>query len=168
MAIKYIYIIEGQTDAKLVKHLSSTSRIPSGKRKIFNLWEQNVRNLLRTFSRKDNHIYIVFDTDVLENIGRFNKNIKQLSLDKSVKTITLLQQTNNLEDELVRCCNCQMRALFDSFAAEGVSQFKRKFLKVTNLNAKLSDLGFNYENLWSQDLKPIILWPDNKKEEWRW
>ena len=162
------YIYEGETEEKFIASLLETELIPAGKKQKFNLWDKEVSNILRKFKPKNNNIYIVFDTDITTNLVRFNRNLKRLSKDASVKKIFLMQQTLNLEDELLYCCGCTRAKLLSSFGAEGIDEFKSKFIKEKRITYRLEELAFDSQKLWTRALNSSIVVPAKKTQRWMW
>lgn len=166
MSQKNIYLVEGETEERLVNHLVAERLIEPGKRYKFNLWEKDVINILRKFSRKDNVVIIVFDTDIPQQIKRFNQNLKRIVGDSSVKAVILAQQTKNMEEELQYCCSCNLQKLLGEFNATGLNEFKRKFIKASSLTAHFDRLGFDFGKLWSRGVLDLVVLPKKKVSEW--
>ena len=143
------FCFEGETEQALIKPLKI------GKTHKFNCWENDIKKIIRRFTI-GSHVYIVFDTDKSlseSEISRFIRNITFISNQPGL-FIHLLQQTKNLEDELVYACNQiknnkQLHSCFDGCSAK---EFKEKFLQISNLEDRLNRAGFNRSLLWSREL----------------
>ena len=144
---KLIYV-EGQTEKILLQDVLRVS----AKVVIFNLWKESVGKQLR-YIQGSAEIYIVYDTDVMnpENVRRFSENLRTLKIKGFLAG--LLQQTGNLEDELVRSCSGLIgkKDLHRLFGAQGNKEFKRILCNVTNLQDKLHEAGFERCKLWRGD-----------------
>lgn len=143
-----LFYVEGETEVHLIKKLELR-----GKRRIFNFWTTNVSKILRTVN-KNYCVCIVYDTDNLKpkNILRFVEGVKRIA-DNCFKVI-LLQQTKNMEDELLYSCSCHSKSLFDAFKAGGRQNFKNQFNKTSNPIDVLNNLGFKKEYLWPKGIIP--------------
>lgn len=144
---KFIYV-EGQTERALLQDVLKVS----AKVVIFNLWKESVDKQLRYLQGLAD-IYIVYDTDVMnqENVKRFSENLRILKANRFLAGI--LQQTANLEDELVRSCSglVSKKDLHRLFSAQGNREFKRMLCNVTNLQDKLREVSFEHCKLWRGD-----------------
>ncbi|HED4484300.1 TPA: hypothetical protein R4352_002063, partial [Pasteurella multocida] len=121
-----------------------------GKKIVFNLWNNEINKI---YSRLNaDIIFIIYDTDKTQNYNRFNNNLNFLKKNK-IKFF-LLQQTNNLEDELVYCTSCSK---IEDFFGNSTSEFKASFISCGNLQQKLNRLHFNPEKLWSRNLHQLLL-----------
>lgn len=120
--------------------------------KIFNLWNSSLNSLLPLI-KPNMGVVVIFDTDTLERIEYFKKNLSLLS--RKVKYLYVIQQNKNFEDELCLCCCCSQIALFKSFAKKGtnstsVSEFKRNFMICQQRIKKLEKINFSHDKLWSK------------------
>lgn len=150
-----VYLVEGNTESKLVKALIQGGILSSGSVKIFNCWYGKIDSLLRGFPKSSKtDVYVIFDTDTMTSISEFVGAIQSIS--KVSNRLVLLQQTLNFEDELCYACvklNPKTTSeLFRQFNAQGADDFKRSFLRITNCVNRLSDLGFNKKLIWSREL----------------
>ncbi len=144
-----IYFHEGDTEKKLIKALKDNNLINPGKTMKFNFWEKSSFKLLPLIKKRQT-IYIVFDTDTTDNKQLFIKNI--LTLKKNCKKLILLSQKYNLEDEIAHSCNCNNKnnMCFKFYKTSSISEFKKKFLKESNIIQKLNNNDFNIHLLWSR------------------
>lgn len=142
-----LFLIEGETEEKLIKELKLLGKI-----QYFNFWDTDISKIIARI--RADEVYIVYDTDVTTNINRFIKNLKKLQMQK-IK-FYLLQQTNNLEDEIINCSSCKnIRQIFNSSRTE----FKECFLSCNNLSRKLFEIDFSPEKLWTgQDNSNLLQW----------
>ena len=141
-----LILVEGETE----QHLINDSNI-RGKVKIFNCWDNEIKKIQRMINSKY-HVVIVYDTDIINPActKRFKENITVLS--KICHQITILQQTQNLEDELIYACSCSEKSLLNEFKSSSKSEFKSSFLKCTNPLVKLEKLGFDSNKMWDRDI----------------
>lgn len=117
-----IFLIEGETEQSVLKAIGCI-----GKYKKINLWNTSVHRIFSTL--RADILFIIYDTDRLENISVFQENLN--FLDKNKVQYYLLQQTKNLEDELIRCSDC--KKLKDFFNTASVSEFKTALINCNNL-----------------------------------
>ncbi len=142
-----VYFYEGETEKKLLEFLKNTRTIKSGKLKKFNLWTKSCKKLIKTI-RKGDIVIFVIDTDTMEAIDTFKKNIRLL---KSYN-ICLIVQHKNLEDELCFSCNKKdtITLFTDFYDTSSAEEFKTKFIKESNLEQKLTNNAFDFKKLWSR------------------
>jgi len=161
-----IYICEGNTDQRLLKTLQKHFSLRNGKVQIFNLWEKNFNSLFRKISPdKINTICIVFDTDRLCQLNRFEQNVLQAK--KAFTNVYLLAQQSNFEEELVHSCQKpSKRQLFlDMYDCSSDSEFKSCLLKDKKLNDTLIGNNFNIDLYCSRkDIYQSILNSNNFNE----
>lgn len=140
-----IYLVEGETEEMLFKALPLL-----GKTMKFNLWQKPIRKIERKF-KSDTKIYVVYDTDIWDNFDLFHQNIMRLKSSK--RLLGIIQQTHNLENELLFACQSvkNQKQLFKAFNAVSADEFKTNFNATTNLAYKLDNLGFNPDLLWQQE-----------------
>ncbi len=147
MAAHFLY--EGETEKKLFEILGA-----EGRKVKFNAWSNDVRKLLRLIRANDT-IYIVYDTDAIDNnsLERFKENIKALR--KISKKIILIQQNKNMEDELVSACKgITLKELCIAFNASfgSKSDFKSKFIKSNSCLDILIRLNFDKNLLFNKQI----------------
>lgn len=147
MKDKYIYLVEGECERKLVKVLQSDELIRYGKIIVFNpVNEKMTIDRLRTIN-KDSNIVFVFDTDT-NNYNILNQNIYFV---KKLKYINILvPQIHNLEDELVY--STAINNIKELLNVSSVREHKTRFINEKNLMFKLKKADFNINKLWSRDL----------------
>lgn len=142
--MSYVFFVEGETEEKLVQGLHLKGRI-----KIANLWQNPVEKIVRTLGSQ-HKVIIIYDTDRIENIKRFIRNLEILNESKCLYAI--VQQTNNLEDELAYACGKNKPMLFRLFDVSTAKEFKGSFMKYNNAVQKLLDNGFDPDKLWVKEL----------------
>ncbi len=145
---EYLFLVEGETEKKLMDALELLGNV-----KVFNIWEKDVAKILLTI--KANVVYVIFDVDVITKLKQINK-LKQFKgnidrLNKAKKTIYLLQQYQNFEEELIRSCN-NCKTIKDFFNCTSRDEFKSKFINCNNLEQKLKDWDFKLTQIWIQPL----------------
>ena len=145
--------MEGETEKAIIKALNFL-----GNPVKFNLWDNDIQRILRKYS-KDNVFIIIFDTDILNNIARFNENLKTLKTHKF--TYYLFQQTTNLEEELEYACRQlqNTQQLIHHFGAQGLDDCKSKIaqLRPKALESKLMALSLNKSRLWARPIRTGII-----------
>lgn len=150
---RIIFLVEGETEQAIIKALNFL-----GNPIKFNLWNNDIQKILRKYSQNDIFI-IIFDTDILNNITRFNENLKILKVHKF--TYYLLQQTTNLEEELEYAC-LQLRniqQLIHHLGAQGLSDCKSKIaqLRPKILENKLITFSLDKSRLWARPIHTNII-----------
>ncbi|AIL32394.1 hypothetical protein [Basilea psittacipulmonis] len=150
---KQLFIVEGETEEVF---LSEILEVP-GKIVILNLWQENLKKHIAKYNKSNT--FVVFDVDSLDP-RKIETMCKNLQLLKEMKLLAgLMQQTENFEEELIRCCRHIKSAqkLCDVFGAVSLSEFKNKFISTGGKSIKkLNDHGFNRELLWTGQLIPEL------------
>lgn len=164
MTKKVIYLVEGETEEALIKALISNNTLEHGRVIIFNCWDGKAESIARRLSTSEsNKIYIVFDTDVTNRAKNFVHTVNYII--RYSYQVVLLQQTKNLEEELVYSCS-QIRTenkLYFHFNAQGPNQFKKEFLRVSNRLERLYSLGFDCDLMWRRELHATLVNRISKK-----
>jgi len=113
-----LFLAEGETEVKLIESL-----IRDGNVRKFNMWTEKPGRIIKLIGSSHN-LYVVYDTDQIHRNERntFISNI--VTFAKNCASITFLQQSGNLEDELCRALSCSKKALYSFFNARGVRGFK--------------------------------------------
>ncbi|WP_411703531.1 hypothetical protein [Edaphovirga cremea] len=144
-------LVEGETESSLFSDFKKVSAYPIKKIVKVNLWNNDIKKLL-PYLKDANDIIIVFDTDALVGLQRFQSNINMLIQRKH--RIHLFQQKHCFEDELIHACDCTVRKLFESFCQKinSSDNFKAEFIRCHNRIDKLKLLGLKHERLWSREL----------------
>lgn len=147
-----LYFVEGQTEKALIASMNVF-----GKPKIVNLWQNDVKKILPNIESKTK-VFVIFDIDVIDanTLQRFHDNLKILCEKKLL--VGLLQQTKNLEDELVYSCNSikSHKQLFDEYNACSASEFKASFSQHRNPFTVLVNNGFDINKIWQRGLESYI------------
>lgn len=145
--------VEGECEKKFIEDLLSSRQIKILlKVKKINLWMENsIKKHIITI-KKDDKIFIIFDTDTVnnQNKSKFIKNLNLLIRNKN--KIVLLEQNQNFEDELCYSLNFTRLQLLKEFKADGVSEFKSRFIALTSTSNKLKCLNINWEKLWNRSV----------------
>lgn len=153
-----LFLVEGETEKKLLHALQSRHSALRGKVTIFNICQKPIEKILRSI--KSDILYIVYDTDTLHNTDESNRVIQNFyTLKKHKLNFYLIQQTNNLEDELIASCAELNRKekLYKSFGAHGCAEFKHKLCSHKQLyNKLLEELNFTLNRMWAQDIHPKL------------
>lgn len=147
-----IIYVEGETERILLKKILKV--IP--KVEIFNPWHNRIEKKLRKFETifEKIEVIILYDADLAQNTSPelFLTNLKTLHQRRVLKG--LVQQTNSLEDELIRSCaklRCN-KDLHDLFNVAGQAEFKNALCQISNPAQKLQDAGFDPAKLWRGEL----------------
>jgi hypothetical protein len=149
--VNNIYIVEGECEEKLLKNLQNYKYgyIDSGKIFIINLMQEKLTERSAVFSKKNDAIACIIDTDICEkaNIEAFKHNYKLLH--KKAKKLKIFVQNKNLEDELAKALKITKNELYEVFNAQGKKEFKNRFNDITNLIQKLETKSIDYTLLWN-------------------
>ena len=146
-SMKNLVIVEGETEEKFFKDFKDKLKIPSMIVK-HNLAQEDLNSKIT--GKKYHVISVVLDSDVFneKTISKINKNLKSINAD----TINIYIQNKNFEDELVRATeNCNtIKDLCNLFGcrSKSLSEFKSRFLKVSNLSLK-KDFKVDFYKLYS-------------------
>lgn len=155
----WLFLVEGDMEKALLKELKEHHNLIVKDIKKFNLWNSNLNSLLPII-KQNIGVVIIFDTDTLDRIEFFKKNLSLLS--RKVKYLFIIQQNKNFEDELCFSCCCSQSVLFRAFAKKNtsnssVSEFKRNFMLCKQRIKKLEGIHFSHEKLWSKQSGLISL-----------
>lgn len=146
------FLVEGASESKILKAFNINRKI-----KVFNISQHSIDKILRTFMKGTTDFFIIFDIDSMkskiEEQKRMSSNLDRLLSCKGNR-IFLLQQTDNLEDEIVRCSSGINNKvdLFKIFNTVGKNKFKNAFCSCTDPIQTLNQHGFNKMILWNQAL----------------
>ncbi len=145
---KYLYLVEGENEKTFINAIKN-DYIVSGKVSVFNVLTKTITTArLRKITPMTN-VVLVFDTDVNDKscIQFLQKNIDELKKSKNVKSIILVIQVNNFEDELLRATS--ISKLIDFTNSKSVKDFKGDFNKLDkSLIKKLQQFHFDIDKLW--------------------
>lgn len=94
------YIAEGETEATFIEQMQLMNNIPAGRKYKFNLMQAKLKQTNDILTKKCDRIYCVIDTDVAENINLINLQYNLKAISKICKSIIVLAQWHNFEDEL--------------------------------------------------------------------
>lgn len=92
-----IALVEGETEKSLLNDFKNSLKYPIKRIVKVNLWNSDIKKIAPSFTEPSD-ILVIFDTDILDNLDRFQENLKILTSRKH--TIFLFQQKNNFEDEI--------------------------------------------------------------------
>lgn len=152
MSNSFKYFVEGPCEKALIKAFMFTDgkHFKHGKVEVFNFINERLSKAKARTINKDNVVAIVFDTDV-ENIEILEENINVL---KKVSLLTdehiiLVPSVKTFEDEIVYSCN-KISSINQLFNTKSVKEFKTKFIKHTEIVAKLEQSEFMLEKIWSR------------------
>ena len=148
------YYVEGEDEKKLINVLKTQlNMIKPGKVQKLNVVEETISDAMLRSLKKYTVVVLVFDTDT-KNVGILNYNILKLKKSNSVSKVITIPQVANLEEELVR--SCDINKITELLNSSSLTDFKRDFIRINNLDAKLLEHKFDINVFWSQ--KPPILY----------
>ncbi|CAD6036766.1 hypothetical protein [Escherichia coli] len=142
-----IVFVEGETELSLFKKMKRDKIIAVKDVVKKNFWQDQIHRYAMAIP-KGSDIFVVFDSDQVEQSARFIENVKFLR--SRGHRIYLFQQTSNFEEELSWCCNKSIPQLIYYFCGRktsGINDFKRDFIACNDSPGKLIKLGI-LEHLW--------------------
>lgn len=141
------YYVEGEDEEKLLSVLKTDMQlITPGKIEKLNVVQKSITNARLMQLRNNTTVVLVFDTDT-KSTDILLKNIALLKRCPSVKQIICIPQVQNLEDELIRCCD--IRQIKELLGSKSNSEFKHDLLAERNLKGKLLQHKFDINLFWS-------------------
>jgi len=152
--MQYIFLVEGETEEKLVKVLfvGQTRRV--------NLWSlpnKKIGTIIRPIPQNNTRVLVICDTDQTACHDNFIKNFHEIKRHVGKNNIFLLPQTQNFEHEMLFCLNTKRKDLQEMFnKASGEQQLKKHFIEEKRLLEKLESQGFNLSKLWSRELCSVL------------
>ena len=149
--IKYQYFVEGENEKTMFQAIKTT-HLFSRQISVFNILEKNINSRIRLIE-ENTCVILVFDTDVLDQskVKMLESNLQKLKKEKRIKSIILIPQISNFEDELIYSTSIKKAMDFtDSISA---SDFKRDFnkLRPEQILQKLQHCSFDIQKFWSRD-----------------
>ena len=162
---KYIfqYYVEGDDEKHLINVLKTDLKmIRPGKVQKLNVVNQKITDaMIRTY--KDGTVVVlIFDTDT-SDVDILNENIAKLKKCSAVSKVITIPQVLNLEDEIVRSCN--VRNALELLKSRSAKNFKRDFINVSNLGAKLAEHKFDINLFWNQKPREPYQHIENQSNE---
>ena len=153
MSSKYLYFVEGECEKKFLKSFMYRDdyEFEPGKVEVFNFINSKMSKPQARAIRKGTKIVIVFDIDV-KNISILDENVKLLNEVAEVpdKDLIFVPSIKTFEDELIYSCE-KLNNINEMFKTQGLSEFKRNFIKCNNIVSKLNTLKFDFDLMWSRD-----------------
>ena len=147
----YQYYVEGDDERHLINILKTElNMIKPGKVQKLNVVNHRITDAMMRAYKDKTVVVLVFDTDT-GNVDILNENITKLSKCRAVSNVITIPQVLNLEDELVRSCN--IRNALELLNSRSTKNFKRDFISISNLGAKLLEHNFDISLLWNQKPK---------------
>lgn len=144
---KVQYYVEGECEAKLLNELKGKC-IKAGKVQVLNFVNKKIPNNIINRITTGTDIVVVVDTDVTAGIEMFKENIQRVKNKPQIGNLYCVFQVKNLEDELVRSCN--IKEVLELTSSKSNKDYKRDFLKMSNLQAKLDANEFDINLMWRQ------------------
>ena len=149
------YFVEGECEKAFIRSymVVNGKHFKAGKIEVFNFINERLSKAKARTINKDKYVAIVFDTDV-ENIDILEDNIKLLKTVSMLDDnhIILIPSIKNFEDELVYSCS-KIKSIHDLFKSKSVAEFKKKFIAHSDIVAKLNDVEFDFDLIWSRTAK---------------
>lgn len=148
--------VEGETEKSLFENMRRMRVIAVRTIVKRNLWRESIKNYAITIP-KGNDIFIVFDSDEVEQSARFIENIKFLK--KRGHRVYLLQQKENFEQELAWCCELTVKQFISAFCSKeksGINDFKRDFIACNNQLLRLLKIGMRETRWFTRDLHTVL------------
>ena len=143
-----IYFVEGETEEKLVKVLRTEMLyIRPGRVIIHNVIQKILRTSMLLALEREADLAFVFDTDCCKT-EILEKNIEIIKGNSRRRKIYLIPQVLNLEDELR--FSCGITDIREITGSRSQKDFKRDFLRLSNLAEKLSELKFDISKMWTR------------------
>lgn len=141
------YYVEGEDEVKLLNTLKGKmGLIRPGKVQKLNATTCFLTDAhLRTLSR-NTMVVLIFDTDA-GNPKTLNQNLDKLKRCTLVSEIVTIPQVRNLEEELLR--SCKIRTIQELLNSKSRGDFKHDLIRVSNLDCKLIEHGFQITRFWS-------------------
>ncbi len=152
MKSNYLYFVEGECEKALIETLiQSFGILPPRKIKVLNICQKTFPPSLIFTLKPKTCIVFVFDTDA-GNPDYVRETVKQISKSTTSVEIIVIPQCRNLEDELKRACH--IREIRELTGSKTNSDFKRDFLKASNLEKRLKTCHFDFSRLWIEMAPP--------------
>lgn len=151
----YHYFVEGECEKALIYALMHTDkaeyRIHPGKIDIFNVLTEKFSPARVMAIKKHTKLVFIYDTDV-KKTEILEQNIDMLLKYTQIKEsdIVFLQSVKTLEDEIVRACS-KIDSIDQLFNTKGTNDFKKKFIKHSDIVSKLNSAGFSLKDMWKAD-----------------
>lgn len=142
----YIYLVEGETEAKAIKVLKE-KYIISGKIRI--LHQKRISHTLLRTLPVNSSVILVFDTDISSTASTIKKNIEILKKDGNNLNVILIPQIRNLEEEFI--FSTSIKDIKELLNSKSRREFKSDFIKEKNCLKKLEEKNFNIEKFWSRE-----------------
>lgn len=142
------YYVEGQCEKKLIDTYKTKPEFVfcPGKVEVFNVVNEKLSKARLLALDRGTTIVLVYDTDVKET-GTLEENLRLFNL-AGLKQIYHVQSLKNFEEELLFSTDCNK--INDFFHTEGREEFKKQFIKHSDIRTKLASVGFKPENMWSR------------------
>lgn len=151
MSGNYLFLVEGETEEKLVQlfFLGQVKRVD-----LWSLKNEKIHTITRLISKKGTKVYIICDVDAINpsNCQNFLQNFHCIKRHVKEENIFILQQTNNFEHELLYSLGLKRKELYEIFHASGEEKLKKNFLAENQLLNKLMENNFDIKKLW---IRPI-------------
>lgn len=127
---RVVYLVEGETEKKFIKSKLRNARnkkgvIYNGSVHLFNPYQDKSINKVRRHLGRNKTTILVIDTDLRPN-NKYYENLECLI--RESKTVKILKQKENFEDEMSYIIGHNTRVLFESFQASSKSEFTRNYL----------------------------------------
>lgn len=141
---KYKYIVEGEIEQKFINELKGDF-LTEGTVLVFNVTQGILSSLTLNSIKNNTTVILIFDTD-RGGHQKVLENIRVLKKCRNVDDIWLIPQVKNFEDELLASTN--ITKIRDFCGSRSNSDFKKDFMKITNLREKLINNEFKIQEIW--------------------
>lgn len=150
-AKNYLYLVEGETEEKLVSVLKTELQvIVPGKVQKFNILQKALQESYVRHFKPNTVVICVFDTDIDHlSLNIFNQNMKILQNARYVVNhVVCIPQVKNLEDELIR--STDIDHVQDLLPSLSIKEYKRDLVRINRdkLALKLQQHHFQIDKLW--------------------
>lgn len=143
------YYVEGDDEKHLINVLKTDLKmIRPGKVQKLNVINQKITDAMMRTYKDGTVVVLIFDTDT-DDVDILNENIAKLNRCNAVSKVVTIPQVLNLEDEIVRSCN--VRSALELLNSRTLREFKRDFINISNLDAKLTEHKFDINLFWNQN-----------------
>lgn len=148
------YYVEGECEEKLINALKTEMQlIIPGKVQRLNVVQDKISKARLMNLRENTTVVLIFDIDVVNEDILYN-NIETLSACSRVKKIICIPQVKNFEDELKRACS--IKNITEFTQSKSNVDFKKDFIKMSNLKSKLLKHNFDLSKLWACECTNIL------------
>lgn len=144
----FYYIVEGETEKKLIEILKTEKKICLGKIKILNVIQTQISQAFLRTLEPNTIVVLIFDTDIKKK-DILEENIVKMKKNKNIKEIIFIPQILNLEDEIIYATN--VNQIEELLGSSSKKDFKNDFNSCSNIYSKLISKKFNISKIWTRN-----------------